>query len=202
VLRAGERGVLLEFGSLAEAVAWRAALSEAAIPGVADAVSGARTVLLRFDPSLTSRAAVLDAVLALAPASDAAASGPAVTIPVVYDGPDLDATAALLGLSAAELVAAHTGRTWLCAFGGFAPGFGYLVSDGPSLEVPRLDSPRTRVPASAVGLAGEFSGVYPRASPGGWRLIGRTDAVLWDTARTPPALLAVGTAVRFEAVPS
>jgi KipI family sensor histidine kinase inhibitor len=202
VLRAGERGILLEFDSLAEAVAWRAALAQAAIPGVADAVSGARTVLLRFDPAVASRASVIDAVRALAPAPGLAATGPAVTIPVVYDGPDLADTAALLGLSAPELVAAHTARTWVCAFGGFAPGFGYLVGDGPSLDVPRLASPRTSVPAGAVGLAGEFSGVYPRASPGGWRLIGRTSAVLWDADRTPPALLAVGTAVRFEAVPA
>jgi KipI family sensor histidine kinase inhibitor len=95
----------------------------------------------------------------------------------------------------------HTTSTWTVAFGGFAPGFGYLVTDHANLVVPRRASPRTVVPAGAVGLAGEFSGIYPRPSPGGWQLIGSTDAILWDTTREPPALLAPGTAVRFAAVP-
>ena len=86
------------------------------------------------------------------------------------------------------------------AFVGFAPGFGYLVSDDWPFEVPRLDAPRTRVPAGAVALAGAFGGVYPRQSPGGWRLIGRTDAVLWDPDADPPALLVPGRRVRFEAI--
>jgi len=201
VLRAGERDVLVEFASLTETVGVRAALDRAPIPGVTDAASGARTVMLHFDPALTTRAAVEAAALALEPGPElAAADAAAVEIPVVYDGDDLADTAALLGLTADELIAAHTGRTWVCAFGGFAPGFGYLVSAAPSLEVPRLATPRTRVPAGAVGLAGEFSGIYPRESPGGWRLIGRTAAAMWDLARNPPALLSAGTRVRFTRV--
>jgi len=199
IRRAGEHALLLEFPELADAVAMRAALERAPIPGVTDAVSGARTVMIRFDPKVTSRAAVEAAVLALeVPAGlGAAGQGEPVEIPVVYDGPDLPETARLLGLSPESLVDEHTRHAWVCAFGGFAPGFGYLASEGWMRTVPRLDSPRTRVPAGAVGLAGEFSGVYPRESPGGWRIIGHTDLAMWDLARTPPALLTAGNAVRF-----
>ena len=102
-------------------------------------------------------------------------------------------------LSEADVVAAHTGTSWRIAFGGFAPGFAYLTGGDPRLQVPRRDEPRTTVPAGAVGLAGEYSGVYPRPSPGGWQLIGRTDAVLWDAERDPPALLMPGGTVRFRA---
>ncbi|HVU92653.1 MAG TPA: allophanate hydrolase subunit 1, partial [Jatrophihabitans sp.] len=127
----------------------------------------------------------------------AAAQGELVELAVEYDGPDLAATAAELGLSPAELVRRHAAGEYVVAFCGFAPGFAYLTGLDPALHVPRLAEPRTRVPAGAVGIAGEFTGVYPRPSPGGWRLLGRTDAVLWDLDRTPPALLPPGTRVRF-----
>lgn len=123
--------------------------------------------------------------------------GREVVIPVTYQGPDLDEVARLTGLSAGEVVDAHTGTPWRVAFGGFAPGFAYLVGGDSRLQVPRRDAPRPRVPAGSVGLAGEFSGVYPRESPGGWQLIGRTDAVMWDVDREPPALLSAGATVRF-----
>jgi KipI family sensor histidine kinase inhibitor len=103
----------------------------------------------------------------------------------------------LTGLGVDEVVEAHTGTEWRVAFGGFAPGFAYLVGGDERLRVPRRDTPRTKVPAGAVGLAGEFSGVYPRASPGGWQLIGRTDLPMWDLDRDPPALLSAGATVRF-----
>ena len=197
-LRAGERDLLVEFETLAAAVSMRAALERTPIQGVTDATSGARSLMLHFDPGVTSRAAIEAAVAATEPSPGLVMSaGTVVEIPVVYDGEDLVGTAELLGLTADGLIAAHTGRTWVCAFGGFAPGFGYLISDAASLDVPRLATPRTRVPAGAVGLAGEFSGVYPRESPGGWRLIGRTELPMWDLARTQPALLNTGTAVRF-----
>ena len=95
------------------------------------------------------------------------------------------------------MVSAHTGRDWTVGFAGFAPGFAYLVDGDPRLRVPRRTTPRPQVPQGAVGLAGEFSGIYPRPSPGGWQLIGTTDAPLWDSGRTPPALLLPGTRVRF-----
>jgi KipI family sensor histidine kinase inhibitor len=103
-------------------------------------------------------------------------------------------------MSVAEVIDAHTGTPWRVGFGGFAPGFAYLVDGDSRLSVPRRTQPRTRVPAGSVGLAGEFSGIYPRESPGGWQLIGRTEAVLWDVERTHPALLIPGMWVTFRAV--
>jgi KipI family sensor histidine kinase inhibitor len=123
-----------------------------------------------------------------------------VQIDVVYDGEDLDEVARLTGMTPDQVIAAHTGTPWRVGFGGFAPGFAYLLGGDSRLEVPRRSEPRTKVPAGAVGLAGEFSGVYPRESPGGWQLIGRTDAVLWDVDRDNPALLTPGMWVQFKAV--
>ena len=120
-----------------------------------------------------------------------------VVIEVDYRGDDLDDTARVLGVTVEHLVARHVATTWRVAFIGFAPGFGYLVAEDWPFDVPRLDVPRTTVPPGAVGLAGGFSGAYPRSSPGGWRLIGRTDAALWDQHAEPPALLVPGRAVRF-----
>jgi KipI family sensor histidine kinase inhibitor len=125
--------------------------------------------------------------------------GPAavVEIQVRYEGPDLAEVAAITGLTTAEVIAAHTGQPWRCAFAGFAPGFCYLTGGDPRLDVPRRHESRTSVPAGSVALAGGFSAVYPRESPGGWQLIGSTDAVLWDVDRQPPALLQSGGWVRF-----
>jgi KipI family sensor histidine kinase inhibitor len=123
-----------------------------------------------------------------------------VNIDVVYDGPDLHEVAALTGLTPAQVIAAHTGTPWRVAFGGFAPGFAYLVDGDSRLVVPRRAEPRTTVPTGAVALAGEFSGIYPRQSPGGWQLIGHTDAVLFVVERDQPALLTPGMRVQFRAV--
>ncbi|TXL57227.1 5-oxoprolinase subunit B family protein [Aeromicrobium terrae] len=190
ILPSGDRAVLLDCESLDEAQAWFAALHEQA-----DAVLGARTVLLRGTP-----AELLRLVAHTQPAEDSAVgAGAEIKIAVTYDGEDLDHVAAHTGLTPDEVVAAHTGTPWTVAFGGFAPGFAYLVGGDERLIVPRRDSPRTSVPAGSVGLAGEFSGVYPRSSPGGWQLIGRTDAVMFDVDRDPPALLSPGATVRFVA---
>lgn len=202
----GDRGLLLELADTATAVAAAASLrADPAVSDlVADVVPGARTVLLVARPGISLdrlRAVVPDEKHLLGAGNGAFRQGlphREVTIPVVYDGPDLAAVAELTGLGVDEVVAAHTGTPWQVAFGGFAPGFAYLVGGDPRLHVPRRDQPRTTVPAGSVGLAGEFSGVYPRASPGGWQLIGRTDLVLWDLDRDPPALLAAGLTVRFE----
>lgn len=120
-----------------------------------------------------------------------------LVIEVRYDGPDLDGVARHLGISAQEVVTRHTEQVWAVEFSGFAPGFGYLIGAAGGLEVPRRESPRTRIPAGSVGLAGPYSGVYPRPSPGGWQLIGQTDVVLWDVERDPPALLTPGRRVLF-----
>lgn len=196
----GDRALLLELADTAEVVAWAVAVRDADLPGVVDVVPAAVTLLLVLDSpaDVEPVRAHLDR-LAPTPAADLA-DGPTVEVPVVYDGPDLDDVARLTGLGVDEVVAAHTGRVWTAAFSGFAPGFAYLVGGDPRLEVPRRDEARTRVPAGAVGLAGTFSGIYPRSSPGGWQLLGRTDLVLWDVDREPPALLRPGTRVRFTAV--
>jgi KipI family sensor histidine kinase inhibitor len=125
------------------------------------------------------------------------ASGELVEIPVSYAGPDLEALADTLGLEVDDLVAEHTAAEHVVAFCGFAPGFSYLTGSG--WQVPRLSTPRPRVDAGSVGLAGPFTGIYPTASPGGWQIIGRTDEVLWDPTRSEPALLPPGTRVRFVA---
>ncbi|GAB3580531.1 hypothetical protein GCM10027579_07350 [Calidifontibacter terrae] len=119
---------------------------------------------------------------------------------MVYDGADLDEVATLLGITSQEVIARHTGQVWTVEFAGFAPGFGYLIGSEGNLVVPRRATPRTRIPAGAVGLADQFSGVYPKASPGGWQLLGRTDLAMWDVERDEPALLTPGRRIHFEAV--
>ncbi|MCR8671584.1 allophanate hydrolase subunit 1, partial [Agrococcus sp. HG114] len=200
VLTASDTALLLEAADLDESMRLLPALAEAAMPGVTELVPAARTILVRFDPGLVSAEALAARLLATEPGDARVASGDSVTIPVRYDGEDLHDVAGFLGVSAAEVVARHQAATWTVAFTGFAPGFGYLVGDDPLFDVPRRASPRTRIPAGSVALAGRFSGVYPKESPGGWQLIGRTDATMWDLDREPPALLAPGTAVRFERV--
>ncbi|SFR94181.1 sensor histidine kinase inhibitor, KipI family [Microbacterium sp. cf046] len=202
ILPMGERAMLLEVGSLEAAVGLHRRLAASRPAGVVDLVPAARTVLVRVDQSRLSLAAARAWIEATT--SDAAPVAPAspevVELEVLYDGADLAETAAMLGMTADELVRRHTSAAWTVAFTGFAPGFGYLVSPDWPFDVARLPSPRTRVPRGAVGLAGEFTGAYPRETPGGWRLIGRTDAPLFDPDAASPALLAPGTPVRFRAV--
>lgn len=201
VLPCGERALLVELDGLSEVVT--VAASVRVWPEVSDVVPAARTVLIVAEhPSgLPALRRAVTALLAtdLRSAERAPASS-RITIAVHYDGPDLDEVATLTGLSRAEVIEAHTGSDWTAAFGGFAPGFCYLTGGDLRLEVPRREQPRTSVPAGAVGLAGPFTGVYPRSSPGGWQLIGRTEEVLWDLNRTPPALIAPGDTVRFVSV--
>jgi KipI family sensor histidine kinase inhibitor len=200
VLRFGDAALLVEVDGLPEVLALTAAVRDAHPAGVVDVVPAARTVLVVVEPG-TSLAQLERTVAELSTTalsgSVAPPEGETVEVPVVYDGPDLAEVARLTGLGEDEVVAAHTGTPWRIAFGGFAPGFAYLTDGDPRLTVPRRDEPRTAVPTGSVGLAGEYSGVYPRSSPGGWQLIGRSDAVLWDVERDPPALLTPGGFVRF-----
>jgi KipI family sensor histidine kinase inhibitor len=194
----GERALLLDAAGTVEVLALATAVREAAIEGVVDVVPGARTVLV-VAGAPAELPHVRTALADVRPVPRVTGDGELVEVPVRYDGPDLDDVARLTGLTPDEVVAAHTGTDWTVAFGGFAPGFAYLASGDPRLHVPRRAEPRTRVPAGAVGLAGDLSGVYPRASPGGWQLLGRTSLPLWDLRRDPPALLRPGMRVRFVA---
>ncbi len=202
----GDRALLLEFESTAEVLAWTDALREADLLGVLDIVPASRTVLIKLDgPRYQAPTRQRLGKLHLAPEavehSTELIEGRAdLVIDVEYDGADLDEVARLTGLDPAQVVAAHTDTPWRVGFGGFAPGFAYLVGGDPRLNVPRRSEPRTKVPTGSVALAGEFSGVYPRESPGGWQLIGHTDAVLWDVERDNPALLTQGMWVQFRAV--
>ncbi|MFG1606147.1 allophanate hydrolase subunit 1 [Actinoplanes sp. NPDC049265] len=200
-LRCGREAVLIEVADLTAAMALYAALRDAALPGVIDLVPAARTVLVRFDPAATSPAALQTLVSEL-PATSHHTTGGTVTIPVRYNGPDLADVAAAVGVGTDEIVTMHTAGEWTVAFTGFAPGFGYLTGGDPRLTVPRRSSPRTKIPAGSVALAGSYSGVYPNESPGGWQLIGQTTLRIWDVDREPPALLLPGVRVRFEAVGS
>jgi len=195
---AGERGLLVEVEDLETVHRLHAALRRLDPPGVVELVPGYRTVLIVADPG---QAEALDDLAARLPALELppaeAVAGETVEIPVSYDGEDLAEVASLTGLDADEVVRRHTAPTYTVAFLGFSPGFPYLVGLDPALEVPRRDTPRTSIPAGSVGLAGGQTGIYPTASPGGWQLIGRTEAVLWDLDRDPPALLPPGTRVRF-----
>lgn len=199
-LRCGREAVLVEVDDLDAALSLYAALQAAALPGVTDLVPAARTVLIRLDPALTSPDQVRKATAALRLDDPNRADAGAVEIPVRYDGPDLAEVASHTGLSEDEVIALHTGSPWTVAFAGFAPGFGYLTGGDPRLDVPRRETPRTRIPAGSVGLAGRFSGVYPSDSPGGWQLIGSTSERMWDLARPEPALLVPGVRVTFKAV--
>jgi KipI family sensor histidine kinase inhibitor len=200
ILPAGACALLVEVGSLAEVLALRAALAEQEIAGVVDIIPAARTVLVEFDPDQLNEHQLAARLRSLRYRDRGAAQpGPVVDIEVRYDGPDLDEVGEVTGLGRSGVVDAHSGQLWTVAFGGFAPGFAYLTGENDTLHVPRRDTPRTSVPAGSVGLAGEFSGIYPRSSPGGWQLIGSADAQLWDAERDPPALLRPGVRVRFRA---
>lgn len=205
MLPCGDTSVLLEVADLGAVLAVAAAVEAVrAELALLDVVPGARTVLVTVEPgrALGPLGQRLQELARTAPDAAAVRHGAETRIEVVYDGPDLDEVAALTGLSRQQVVDAHTGTPWRIGFGGFAPGFAYLVDGDPRLSVPRRTESRTSVPAGSVGLAGAFSGIYPRASPGGWQLLGRTGAPLFDLDREPPALLRAGGWVRFVAVAS
>lgn len=189
-----------------------ARLRERAPAGVEDIVPAYASLAVCFDPERADadavRAAIADALAATAgdgtPASPAA-DAREIEIPVVYGGeagPDLADAAAALGLTPETLAARHAAGTYTVAMLGFAPGFPYLIGLDPALALPRLPTPRTRVPAGSVAIGGAQTGLYPRESPGGWRLIGRTPLRVFDPQREPPALFAPGDRVRFRPVPA
>lgn len=204
----GADALLVDLPGLDAVRALDAVLRVEPLPGAVDVVPAARTLLVRFGSPTAAR----DASAPLAERARAAAAGTPrpsgagrpgpgdaepVVLPVRYDGADLAAVACATGLTEAEVVRRHVAATYTVAFGGFMPGFAYLTGLDPALHVPRRPSPRERVPAGAVAVAGEFAAVYPAATPGGWMLLGTCDVPLFDVDRDPPALLRPGARVRF-----
>ncbi|MFC9662682.1 allophanate hydrolase subunit 1 [Nocardia sp. NPDC127606] len=210
---AGDRAMLITLDDPRPVQRLASALRVHAIAGVEDVLPAAETVLVTMHSvsygvqvrrELVALLDRLDHELPQADSPDvsrgtAPDSEPVVEIPVHYDGADLPEVARLLDLSIPEVIAAHTGTVWRCAFVGFAPGFGYLTSPDGRLTVPRRTHARTAIPAGAVALAGGYSAVYPRGTPGGWQLIGTTDLRMWAVDRDPPALVRAGSSIRFVA---
>lgn len=189
--------LLVELENLDETLALFASLQAEPIHGIVEMVPAARTVMVRFQPEVVTASALVASIARRDVSKPATASDQMVEIPVHYNGEDLEDVAELTGLPVEDVIRRHTESIFTVAFCGFAPGFGYLVGGDPKLHVPRRKSPRTRIPAGSVALAGEFSGVYPQNSPGGWQIIGTTPAKMWDLARVPPALFQPGYQVRF-----
>lgn len=193
IRHAGDAALLVE---TCEPHRLNAAVRSLGRPDIVDIVPGARTLLVTTVPGTDlGRLGALVSGLTLPETYEA--GGEPLRVPVVYDGEDLDEVASLTGLSRAEVVARHSAGEYVVAYLGFSPGFGYLSGLDESLHVSRRDSPRTSVPAGSVAIAGPYGAIYPSASPGGWRLLGRTTLRMWDPGREPPSLLQPGTRVRF-----
>jgi len=195
----GTRAVLAELSGTQDVLALQALLLETPLTGQQDVLAAAETVLVKADSPASARR-IAARLLQLDLTAPVQLDGGLVVIETVYDGEDLAEVGRLTGLGTDGVIAAHSGQVWTVAFAGFAPGFGYMVGDNQQLEVPRRSSPRTAVPAGSVALAGNYSAVYPRRSPGGWQLIGRTNARMWDLDREQPALAAPGHRVQFRPV--
>lgn len=202
LLSAGATSMLVELDGASSRRQLHRALLTNPPAGLVELVPAQRTVSLQCRDQASLQAAVEQVVSLLGKGLDAAdlPQPEPVVIRVRYDGEDLAQVAGIVGITPDEVVARHTGQLWTVEFAGFMPGFGYLSGDEGGLTVPRLQTPRTRIPPGSVALAGDLTGIYPQASPGGWQLIGTTDAPLWDVDRTPPALLEPGARIKFEAV--
>ena len=196
-LPVNRQSILVELADLQQTLALLGALQAQSIEGVQELVPAARTILVQFAPHIISTAQLVNRIAACDLNGEVQRSDVLVQIPVRYDGEDLAEVAQILGISPEEVVSRHTGSEWSVAFTGFAPGFAYLSGGDPIFNVPRRATPRTKVPAGAVALAGTFSAVYPQASPGGWQIIGVTDEAMWDLSRDLPALLQPGYRVCF-----
>ena len=198
LLPCGDQATLVELPPDAGVLEFRADVAALGLTGVGELVPAARTLLVHHS---VAHAPVVRAALVTLPlrTPDAIPATAPVQIAVHYDGADLAGVADEIGCSVEAVIAQHRDPTYTVAFCGFAPGFAYLVGLPSALHLPRLATPRTWVPAGSVAIAGEYSAVYPRASPGGWRLLGRTEATLWEADLDPPAVLTPGGAVRFVA---
>ena len=191
------RNFIVELNSLDETLALHRALQAAPLPGIEEMIPAARTLMISFAPEITTAQSLAWKISRLSLTKPVQCEGRIVEIPVAYNGEDLPELAEITGFAVREIIRRHAAREYSVAFCGFAPGFGYLVGGDPALAVPRRQTPRTHVPAGSVGLAGPFSGIYPRASPGGWQIVGTTPMKMWDITRAQPALLQPGCRVRF-----
>ncbi|KQT85255.1 5-oxoprolinase/urea amidolyase family protein [Aurantimonas sp. Leaf443] len=194
------RVLLVELEGLDETLALFASLSADPVAGIDEVLPAARTLMIRFRPEIVTPEKLAEALRGRDLSARIERPGALVEVPTLYDGEDLAEVAALTGLTVAEVIARHTAGEYTVAFSGFAPGFGYLVGGDNALHVPRRRSPRTRIPAGSVALAGPFAGVYPQESPGGWQLIGTTPVPVWDLSRDPPAFFQPGDRVRFVSI--
>jgi KipI family sensor histidine kinase inhibitor len=199
LLPVGRSALLVEVADASQASALALWARERGV-AADEIVPAARTVLFDGVEQSTVAAAITEWAPDPSGLAGADADRRVVEVPVVYDGEDLAEVARLWDCSAAEVVTRHTAIEFRSLFCGFAPGFAYLSGLPAELAVPRRADPRPSVPAGSVALAGEWCGVYPTSSPGGWLLLGRTDLRLWDPDSSVPATLAPGTLVRFVAV--
>jgi KipI family sensor histidine kinase inhibitor len=193
--RYGEHGILVEFASSLETLD---AYRRCRMGTFDECVPGAQTIY--FESTLYSAADLIlqvQALLAIAPAVADIGKIRTHTIMVRYDGPDLENVAAITGFSVEEVIHRHSAPDYTVAFLGFSRSFAYLAGLDPEILVPRLAIPRTVVPAGSVGMAAGYTGIYPMSSPGGWQLLGRTDADMFDASLDPPSALATGDLVRF-----
>ncbi|WP_433335655.1 5-oxoprolinase subunit B family protein [Spirillospora sp. CA-294931] len=197
VLPSGDTALLVETGDLATAHRLNAAIREAALPGIIDVVPGESTVLVVTDPASCDLGRLAAHLPSLRLPDHDAVAPELLEVRVRYDGEDIAEVAELTGLTPGEVVERHATPTYTVAYLGFSPGFGYLSGLDPALHVSRRASPRTAVPAGSVAIAGPYAAIYPSRSPGGWRLLGRTEIPLWDVRRDPPSLLQPGTRIRF-----
>lgn len=196
-LPAGDSALLVELPDLDAVLSLFASLTDDPPFGMVELVPAARTLAVTFDRYRTSPQRLAAEITGRDLSARPEDRSREIEIPVEYNGQDLAEVAELTGMTVTEVIRCHGDTPWRAAFNGFAPGFCYLTRGDPALVVPRRQSPRTAIPAGSVALAGEFSGIYPQQSPGGWQIIGTTQMPMWDLSRSPPARIAPGDQVRF-----
>ncbi|PJK20431.1 5-oxoprolinase subunit B family protein [Mycolicibacterium goodii] len=196
----GDRAVLVEVDDTDAVLGLYAALNNPVPAGITELVPADRTLLVRFDPTVIDGTALRCLIRRTPPTTVKTPCERRVVVPVIYDGPDLTEVGDRTGLGEDGVIAAHTAGDYIVVFAGFTPGFGYMTGLDEVLQLPRRRVPRIRVPRGAVAIADRYTGVYPRASPGGWQLLGRTELAVWHEDRDPPTLFAPGTRVAFHAV--
>ncbi|AOM42084.1 5-oxoprolinase/urea amidolyase family protein [Xenorhabdus hominickii] len=192
--------IMVELSGLAETLALLDSLNMSPILGIEEIIPAAKTLMIRFRPTKISTRQLVAEISSRDLQERGYAMGKRIEIPVHYNGDDLALVAEILGCTVQEVIHQHTENEYTVAFTGFAPGFAYMASNASQWNIPRREIPRTRIPAGAVALAGEFSSIYPQASPGGWQIIGMTTERMWDLSRSSPALLQPGYRVNFRNV--